>query len=350
MSEYLKNMIKHTGNKDADIVGEGTENDTKDFIDTGSYAFNALVSGSMYGGIPDNKILALAGESATGKTWFALSLVKSYLDKHKEGICLYFDTESAVNKEMIETRGIDSGRVAILPIATVEQFRNQAINLVEKYLESPKNERKPIILVLDSLGMLSSNKELKDSVEGNDVIDMTRAKQIRAIFRVLTMKLGKAQIPLIMTNHTYDSMSTYSQKIMSGGQGLRFAASTVIYLSKRKEKVDDEVVGNIIHCSTYKSRFTKENQTIDVLLRYDTGLNKYYGLLELAEQFGIFKKVSTRFELPDGSKVFGKNILDEPEKFFTKEIMDKIEENVGKKFKYGVLNEVDVEVSDAKQA
>jgi hypothetical protein len=123
--------------------------------------------------------------------------------------------------------------------------------------------------------------------------------------------------------------------VMGGGSGLQYAASTIIFLSKRKEKEGTDVVGNVIHCKNYKSRLTKENKKVDVLLRYDKGLNRYYGLIELAEDAGIFTKVSTRYEMPDGSKVFGKNINDNPEKYFTKEVLDKIDETAKRKFLYG---------------
>ena len=192
------------------------------------------------------------------------------------------------------------------------------------------------MFVLDSLGMLSTTKEMEDTAAGKETRDMTRSQIVKSTFRVLTLKLGKANIPMIMTNHTYDVIgSMFPQKEMGGGSGLKYAASSIIYLSKRKDKEGTEVVGNIIHCKNFKSRLTKENAMIDVKLTYKTGLDKYYGLIELGEEAGIFKKVSTRYEMPDGSKVFGKNINDNPEKYFTKEVLDKIDEQAKRKFQYG---------------
>ena len=127
----------------------------------------------------------------------------------------------------------------------------------------------------------------------------------------------------------------FPQKEMGGGSGLKYAASSIIYLSRRKEKVGTEVVGNIIHCKNHNSRLTVENRMVDVRLTYDKGLDRYYGLLELAEKYDVFKKVSTRYELPDGSKQFGKTIMNDPEKYFTEEIMTKLEEGADKEFKYG---------------
>ena len=165
---------------------------------------------------------------------------------------------------------------------------------------------------------------------------MTRSQIVKATFRVLTLKLGKLGIPLILTNHTYDVIgSMFPQKEMGGGSGLKYAASQIIYLSKKKEKDGTEVIGNIIHCKTYKSRLTKENQMVDVRLSYTKGLDRYYGLLDLALETGIFKSVSTRVELPDGTKQFGKTINNDPETYFTEEVMAKLELEVYKKFKYG---------------
>jgi RecA/RadA recombinase len=333
--------VKESGNKFASIVEDGIDGaDVAGFVDTGSYAFNALLSGSLYGGVADNKIIALAGESATGKTYFTLGIVAQFLKNNPEGMVLYFDSEQAVTSDMFEGRGVDSKRVAVFPVATIEEFKTQCVSIVDKILEMDESERKPMMIVLDSLGMLSTEKEMNDSAEGKNVRDMTRAQGVKATFRVLTMKLGKARIPLVMTNHTYDVVGAYvPTKEMGGGSGLKYAASTIVYLSKKKEKnADGDVIGNIIHCKLYKSRLTKENQMVDVQLNYDSGLNRYYGLVEIALTHGIFKKVSTRIELPDGTTAFEKNINENPEKYFTAEVMKRLEEAVAKEFKYGTAS------------
>jgi RecA/RadA recombinase len=338
MSNFLKDIIKDVGNEYATLVSDGIDSaDVTNFIDTGSYSFNALLSGSIFGGLADNKITAIAGEAATGKTFFALGICKNFLDKNKEAGVIYFESESAISKEMIVSRGVDATRMVIVPVATVQEFRNQSIKVLDKYLEQPEDKRKPLMFVLDSLGMLSTTKEMEDTAEGKETRDMTRSQIVKSTFRVLTLKLGRAKVPMIMTNHTYDVIgSMYPQKEMGGGSGLKYAASSIIYLGKRKEKDgDNQVIGNIIHCKNYKSRLTKENAQIDVRLTYKEGLDRHYGLLEIAEEAGIFKKVSTRYEMPDGTKVFGKSINDEPEKYFTKEILTQIDDATKKKFLYG---------------
>ena len=337
MNDFLKNIIKETGNEYATLASEGVAGgDIDSFIDTGSYSFNALLSGSIYGGLPGNRITAIAGEAATGKTFFALGIVKNFLDKNKDAGVIYFESENAISKEMVESRGVDSSRVIVFPVATVQEFRTQSIKVLDKYLEQPEDKRKPLMFVLDSLGMLSTTKEMEDTAAGKETRDMTRSQIVKSAFRVLTLKLGQANVPMIMTNHTYDVIgSMFPQKEMGGGSGLKYAASSIIYLGKRKEKDGTEVIGNIIHCKNYKSRITKENAQIDVRLTYKKGLDRHYGLLELGEEAGLFKKVSTRFETPDGAKVFGKQINEEPEKYFTKEVLDKIDEVAKRKFSYG---------------
>jgi RecA/RadA recombinase len=335
--DFLKEMINVSGNKFASKVEDGLDgSDVGGYIDTGSYVFNALLSGSLFDGLPDNKITCLAGESATGKTYFSLGIVAQFLAANPEGVVLYFDTEQAVTSDMFTERGVDPKRVAVFPVETVEEFRHQCLTIVDKVLATDESERKPMMIVLDSLGMLSTAKEMNDVAEGKNTRDMTRAQVIKGTFRVLTLKLGKAKIPMIMTNHTYDVVGAYvPTKELGGGSGLKYAASTIVTLSKKKDKQDDEVVGNLITCKLYKSRLTKENKIVQVQLNFDSGLNRYYGLVDLALDCGIFKKNSTKIELPDGTKVFEKHINEEPEKYFTADILKQIDEKVQEEFKYG---------------
>ena len=337
MPDFLKQIIKDTGNEYASLVSEGVEaGDVDTFIDTGSYMFNALLSGSIHGGIPSNKITAVAGESATGKTFFVLGMCKHFLDNNPDAGVIFFESESALTKKLIEDRGIDSSRMVIMPVTTVQEFRHQSLSVAEKYLEQDEADRKPLLFVLDSLGMLSTTKEVEDTAEGKETRDMTRAQVLKAAFRVLTLKLGRAKVPMVITNHTYDVVGAYMpMKEMGGGSGLKYAASTIVYLSKKKDKEGTEVVGNIIHCKTQKSRLSKENMMVDVRLRYDTGLDKYYGLLDLCTKYGIFKQVSTRIELPDGTKQYAKSIYNEPEKYFTDDILKQIDEAAQKEYSYG---------------
>ena len=332
--DFLKDIVKEIGDDFTKLASDIDETET--YVDTGSYIFNALVSGSVFGGVSGNKITALAGESSTGKTFFALAVVKNFLDTNPDGYCLYFDTEAAITKSLIESRGIDTTRLVVVNVVTIEEFRTKALKAVDMYLKASVEERKPCMFVLDSLGMLSTNKEINDALDDKQVRDMTKSQLIKGAFRMLTLKLGQANVPLLVTNHTYDVIGAYvPTKEMGGGSGLKYAASTIIYLSKKKEKDGTEVVGNIIKAKTAKSRLSKENKQVEVRLYYDErGLDRYYGLLELGEIGGLWKNVAGRYEI-DGKKIYAKQILKEPEVYFTEEVMQKLDEIAKKEFSYG---------------
>ena len=333
--DFLKDVVKEIGGEYTQLASDIDETET--YVDTGSYIFNALVSGSIFGGVSGNKITAIAGESSTGKTFFSLAVVKNFLDSNPDGYCLYFDTEAAVNKSLLESRGVDLDRVVVVNVVTIEEFRQKALKAVDVYLKKPADERKPCMFVLDSLGMLSTEKEINDALNDKQVRDMTKSQLVKGAFRMLTLKLGQAKIPMIVTNHTYDVIGAYvPTKEMGGGSGLKYAASTIVHLGKKKEKDGKEVIGNIIKAKTAKSRLSKEEKTVEVRLYYDErGLDRYYGLLELGEIGGLWKNVAGRYEI-DGSKIYAKQILKEPEKYFTPEVMEKLDKIAQEEFSYGL--------------
>jgi len=341
MSEFLRNLVDEMKDEDTNIASDGNgAAEFHSFIDTGSYMLNAGMSGSLYGGFADNKVIALAGAESVGKTYIALSLVKSFQQQFPNSGVVYYDTEASVTKSMMEERGIDTTRVIISEPDTVEKFKTHCLQMIEKY-HAVKSKTKPrMMMVLDSLGMLPTNKELEDSTEGKNVRDMTRAMAIRSAFRTLTLKLARAQIPFILTNHTYDVVgSHYPQKEMSGGGGVKYAASSIIFLSKAKErdsKDDTQIVGNIITATMNKSRLSVENKKTKFRLMYDSGLERYYGLIDLGIKYGYFKKMTRGFEWPGGEIAPTANkIYSEPEKWFTPEVMAKLEEFAKAEFTYG---------------
>ena len=332
--DFLKEIVKEIGDEYTQIASDIDE--TERFIDTGSYIFNGLISGSILGGVSSNRITAIAGESSTGKTYFALAVVKNFLDTNPDGYCLYFDTEAAVNKGLLESRGIDTTRLVVVNVVTIEEFRSKALKAVDIYQKKSEEERKPCMFVLDSLGMLSTEKEIRDALDDKQVRDMTKSQLVKGAFRMLTLKLGQTNIPLIVTNHTYDVIGSYvPTKEMGGGSGLKYAASTIVYLSKKKEKDGKEVIGNIIKAKTHKSRLSKENRQVEVRLYYDErGLDRYYGLLELGEIGGMWKNVAGRYEM-NGKKIYAKQILASPEEYFTEEVMEKLDNIAKEYFSYG---------------
>ena len=333
--DFLKDIVNEIGGDYAKIASDIDETET--YVDTGSFIFNALVSGSLYGGVSGDKITAIAGESSTGKTFFSLAVVKNFLDSSPDASCIYFDTEAAVNKSLLSSRGIDLTRLAVVNVVTIEEFRTKALKIVDMYLKTPEADRKPCMFVLDSLGMLSTNKEINDALDDKQVRDMTKSQLIKGAFRMLTLKLGQAKIPMLVTNHTYDVIGAYvPTKEMGGGSGLKYAASTIIHLSKKKEKDGTEIVGNIIKAKTAKSRLSKENMQVGVRLYYDErGLDKYFGVLELGEAGGLWKNVAGRYDLGDGKKIYAKAILKEPELYFTEEVMAKLEVIANGTYRYG---------------
>ena len=332
--DFLKDIVKEIGDDYTKLARD--IDDTETYVDTGSYIFNGLCSGSIFGGVSGNKITAIAGESSTGKTFFSLAVVKSFLDSNPDGYCLYFDTEAAVNKSLISSRGIDLDRLVVINVVTIEEFRTKALKAVDLYMKAPEEDRKPCMFVLDSLGMLSTEKEIRDALDDKQVRDMTKSQLVKGAFRMLTLKLGQVKIPMIVTNHTYDVIGSYvPTKEMGGGSGLKYAASTIIYLTKKKEKDGTTIVGNIIKAKTAKSRLSKENKTVEVRLYFDErGLDRYYGLLELGEIGGLWKNVAGRYEI-DGKKIYAKQILKEPETYFTPEVMERLDEISREEFSYG---------------
>ena len=332
--DFLKEIVKEIGDEYTQLASDidGEEN----YIDTGSYILNGLVSSSIFGGVSSNKITAIAGESSTGKTYFSLAVVKNFLDNNPDGYCLYFDTEAAVNKGLLESRGLDLNRTVVINVVTIEEFRQKALKAVDIYLKTPIEDRKPCMFVLDSLGMLSTEKEIRDALDDKQVRDMTKSQLVKGAFRMLTLKLGQANVPLIVTNHTYDVIGSYvPTKEMGGGSGLKYAASTIIYLSKKKEKDQKEVIGNLIKAKTHKSRLSKENKEVNIRLYYDErGLDRYYGLLELGELGGTWKNVAGRYEM-NGKKIYAKEILKNPTEYFTDDIMNKLDAIAQQTFSYG---------------
>jgi RecA/RadA recombinase len=354
LSKLLKDLIKASDNDYAQTAAEGViAGDIVDFIDTGSYAFNALLSGSIYGGLPSNKVTMLAGEESTGKTFYALSIAKSFLGKNDRAIVVCFETESAMSKQMLIHRGIDVDRFAVVPVSTVEEFRTQALRILNEYLEKDEADRDPMLFILDSLGGLSTNKEVTDMEKGEDKRDMTRAQLIRGTFRVLTLKAGRANVAILLTNHVYVVVGAYiPTKETGGGAGAKYAASQIIYLSKKKGKDGDDVVGSIVTCKTEKSRLTIEGKKVETLLRFDTGLDKYFGLLSIAEASGLVKRVGNKYEFSKGAKAFESEIKRNPEVYFTPDILDEIDKACEAEFKFGTTNfiETDGKVKETEAA
>lgn len=361
MSKFLKTMQKMVKNSNGSLASDGLMGDIAHHYDTGSYALNALLSGSMFKGMASNKILGLAGEEATGKTFFAMGIANQFQKAYPQGINVIYDTEFAYDSDMLSGRGLDLNRTFIEYPVTVQEFKNKALSLVDEYLKEPEEVRteEPILFILDSLGNLSTNKEMEDSSKGEDTRDMTRAQIIKAAFRVLTLKFGMANIPMIVTNHIYQAIGGYNPgSIMGGGSGLKYAASQIIYLTKAKATGEDIGqgsaakalrVGSLISCTAKKSRKTKENLKVKVLLTPEHGLDQYYGLLDIALDLNVVTSSGRDYAFPDGRKAFKKNILGEPDVYFSGENMDKLEIAINGAFKYGAGSSDQFEADETEE-
>jgi RecA/RadA recombinase len=335
--DFVRNMQKKIKDEFTSVLDDGeTSAQYTSFIDTGSYALNALLSGSIYGGMADNKVIALAGESSVGKTYFKLAIEKHFMELFPGSFTLDYDTESATTKEMMTSRGIDPKRVIVSEPESIQKFRTHCVKFIDEY--SKMADRPRCLVSLDSLGNLSTDKEIADMGGGSDKRDMTRSGLIRGAFRVLRLKLAKANIPMIVTNHTYDVVGAYvPTKEMSGGGGLKYAADVICYLSKKKDRDatdTKDVKGNIITITLHKSRLTIENKKVSVRLSYQTGLDRYYGLLDIALKHGIFVKLAKGIEIA-GKRVYEKELDAHPELYYTPEVLAKLDEACKKEFLYG---------------
>jgi RecA/RadA recombinase len=351
-NKFLAGLSKRTGVSLVPI-SELVKNNKTTYIDTGSYSFNALVSGSIFGGVPSDTIVGIAGEQATGKTYLCLSIVEKFLKSHPEAVVIYFDTEWAVKPNVVIERQLPEDRFIIKRVNTIEEFRMMAVRFVDDYMAQPEDERPPMMFVLDSLGNISTVKEMKEA--GIDIdkqtLDMTKAKVVRSVFRVLSIKLGEANVPLLVTNHIGVKIGGFTRpgmpppKVLAAGEGLSYAASTIIFLSKSKVYDETEKVytGSELTGTLYKSRTTKENLKADTLLDYTTGMDRYWGLFELAKKHGAVEKCGNGFKFPfEGAKqFFTKNIEENPEEYFTPEVLALVEEKVSASFRYGNPGVVD---------
>ena len=351
---FFDKLAKATQNELAQAASNGIiAGDITGWIDTGVYILNAQYSGSLYGGVPNNKIVVFAGLEGVGKTYFILSIIKHFLDTHLDGGVFLFESESAITKDMLIERGIDVTRLYVVSVSTIQEWRTQALKILKVYKDAEK-ERRPMLFALDSLGNLSTTKEMADVESGSEKADMTRARLIKAAFRTITLKLGVLSVPFFVTNHTYETQGLFSTKVQSGGSGVRYANSITVFLSKSKEKEGEDVVGSVIRSQLKKGRLTKEETKVEVKLYNDVrGLDRYYGLLELAIKYEIAVKAKAKAKTKVEQYKIGNQIASEkviyanPEKYFTEDVMKELEIAAGKEFKYG--NCITISDTDTKE-
>lgn len=294
MSSLSDRMKKASKSEYAQVLSESDKFAIADWISTGNFALNTLISGNPNRGFPSGRILQLAGPHSTGKTFINLEIVRA---AQQQGyFIVYYDTEFAQDKESLEDRGIDIERLLYVPVDTVENLSTSMLNVIDQVADGEK-----VLIVVDSIGNLSTTKELQDMTDANDKRDMTRAQKLKALFRTVTLKCGLKNIPLIIVNHVYASVGSYfPSNTVGGGSGSLYASSTIIELSKSQDKEGTDIVGAMITCKSLKNRFAKEKKKVQINIKFDAGMDPYSGLLDLAEASGVLPKSSTgRYEWDD---------------------------------------------------
>lgn len=276
---------------DSEIFGE------RQMIPTEIPILNAALSGSLKGGLTSG-VTQIAGPSKHFKTGIGLMLIRAFLQHHKDGAVLFYDSEFGSPPAYFNTFGIDMKKVFHTPITDVEQLKH---DIMIQLAEAKRGD--PLLIIIDSIGQLASLKEVDDALEGKSVADMTRAKAIKSLFRMITPHLRIKDIPLIVINHTYKTLEMFSKDVVGGGTGSYFAADTIWIVGRRQEKVKDELAGYEFVLKVEKSRFVKEGSKFPITVKFDLGIEKYSGLLESAVDAGFVTQPKEGFYLKKGEKV-----------------------------------------------
>ena len=282
----LDKLKKNTTIKDSSILAKSKFFNEKDLIQTDIPMINVALSGSLDGGLTPG-LTMLAGPSKHFKTAFALLMASAYAKKYKDAVILFYDSEFGTPKKYFETFNIDMNRVLHTPITDVEQLKH---DIMAQLNELDKDDK--VIIVLDSIGNLASKKEVEDALEGKSVADMSRAKQIKSLFRMITPHLTIKDIPMVVVNHTYKEIGMFPKDIVGGGTGSYYSADTIWILGRQQEKTGTELTGYNFIINVEKSRYVKEKSKIPVTVSFDGGIQKYSGLLDIALEGGFVQKPS----------------------------------------------------------
>jgi len=286
----LMNKLKKTSTvKSSQVVSESDHFRTKDLVTTPVPALNVALSGSLDGGISCG-LTVLAGPSKMYKSNMSLVLAKAYMDKYPESVCLLYDTEFGITTQYLENFDIDTDRVLHTPIEHVEQLK---FDIIRQLDSMEKGDR--VFILIDSVGNLASKKELEDALDEKSVADMTRAKALKGLFRMVTPYLNTKDIPLLCVNHTYKEIGMYPKDIMSGGTGIYYSANQVFFIGRRQLKDGADVSGYEFIIKVEKSRFVKENSKIPITVTFSGGLDKYSGLFDMAVAGGFINSPTKGF-------------------------------------------------------
>ena len=276
----LDKIKKNSSIKESAILSKSKFFLDKDMISTAVPIINVALSGKLDGGLTPG-LTMWAGPSKHFKTAFSLLMAKSYLDKYKDAALLFYDSEFGTPQSYFDTFGIDPDRVLHTPLVDIEQLK---IDVMKQLTELDRDEK--LIIVIESIGNLASKKEVEDTLDGKSVADMTRAKQIKSLFRMVTPHLTMKDIPMVVVNHTYKTMELYSKDVVGGGSGSYYSADNIFILGRQQEKEGTDVVGYNFIINVEKSRYVKEKSKIPVTVAFEGGISKWSGLLDIALESG----------------------------------------------------------------
>lgn len=282
----LDKLRKNSTIKDTDILSSSKFFTKKDMIPTQIPAINVALSGRLDGGLTPG-LTMWAGPSKHFKTAFSLLMAKSYLDKYEDAVMLFYDSEFGTPQSYFDSFGIDTSRVVHTPITDIEQLKFDVMAQIQQIARDDH-----VIIVIDSIGNLASKKEVEDALEGKSAADMTRAKQIKSLFRMVTPHLTIKDIPMVVVNHTYKTLELYAKDVVGGGTGSYYSADNIYILGRQQEKDGTDVIGYNFIINVEKSRHVKEKSKIPVNVTFDGGISTWSGLLDMALQSGHVVKPS----------------------------------------------------------
>src|SRR6056300_469653 len=282
----LDKIKKNTTIKDSDILKDSKFFTKKDMIPTYIPAINLALSGRLDGGLTPG-LTMWAGPSKHFKTAFSLLMAKSYLDKYEDAALLFYDSEFGTPQSYFDSFGIDVSRVLHTPITDVEQLKFDIMKQLEGIERGDR-----VMIIIDSIGNLASKKEVEDALDGKSVADMSRAKQIKSLFRMVTPHLTLKDIPMAVVNHTYKEMGLFPKDIVGGGTGSYYSADNIYILGRQQDKQGQELLGYNFIINVEKSRYVREKSKIPVSVSFEGGINKYSGLIDIALEGGFVHKPS----------------------------------------------------------
>ena len=295
----LAKLKKNSTIKETAVLSESKFFNEKDMIPTNVPIINVALSGRLDGGLTPG-LTMWAGPSKHFKTAFSLLMAKAYLEKYEDAALLFYDSEFGTPQSYFTSFGIDMDRVLHTPITDVEQLK---FDIMKQLSEIGREER--VIIIVDSIGNLASKKEVEDAMNEKSAADMTRAKQLKSLFRMVTPHLTMKDIPMVVVNHTYMEIGMFPKAIVGGGTGSYYSADNIFIIGRQQEKTGTEITGYNFIINVEKSRYVKEKSKIPVNVRWDGGITKWSGLLDIALEGGFVIKPSngwySRVDLESGA-------------------------------------------------